>query len=85
VREQDTTRFFAIPEHEVRGICSLDVERNRVLWVCATREKDAVVDVFRNVSGKEVCEGIEAVSMDRWPAYEEAVKECLPNAQGRAA
>lgn len=72
---------FSIKRRHTYGTIFLDVERNRVLWVCATREKKAVMDVFRNVFGKEVCEGVEAVSMDWWPAYEQAVKECLPNAE----
>ena len=38
-------------------------------------------DVFEKVFGKEVCEGIEAVSMDWWEGYEKAVKESLPNAK----
>jgi len=71
---------FSIKRRHTYGTIFLDLERNRVLWVCSTREKKAVIDVFRNVFGKEVCEGIEAVSMDWWRAYEEAVKECLPNA-----
>jgi transposase len=71
---------FSIKRRHTYGTIFLDVERNRVLWVCATREKQAVMDVFRQVFGKEVCEGIEAVSMDWWQAYEEAVKACLPNA-----
>jgi transposase len=72
---------FSIKRRHTYGTIFLDVARNRVLWVCATREKQAVTDVFRNVFGTEVCAGIEAVSMDWWQAYEEAVKECLPNAQ----
>jgi transposase len=72
---------FSIKRRHTYGTIFLDVERNRVLWVCATREKQAVIDVFRTVFGTEACEGIEAVSMDWWRAYEEAVKACLPNAQ----
>jgi transposase len=71
---------FAIKRRHTYGTIFLDIERNRVLWVCATRSSEAVADVFRKVFGKEVCAGIEAVSMDWWPAYEKAVKECLPNA-----
>ena len=78
-------RHLAIDEFSIRrrhtyGTIFLDVERNRVLWVCATREKQAVMEVFRNVFGAEVCAGIEAVSMDWWKGYEGAVTECLPNA-----
>lgn len=71
---------FSIKRRHHYATIFLDVERNRVLWVCATREKEAVIDVFRNVFGKEACEAIEAVSMDWWRGYEAAVKECLPNA-----
>ena len=79
-------RHLALDEFSVRrrhtyATIFLDVQRNRVLWVCATREKQAVKDVFEKVFGKEVCEGIEAVSMDWWEAYETAVKDCLPNAK----
>lgn len=72
---------FSIKRRHTYGTIFLDVERNRVLWVCATREKKAVIHVFRNVFGREVCQRIEAVSMDWWQPYEDAVKECLPNAQ----
>ena len=79
-------RHLAIDEFSIRrrhtyGTIFLDVERNRVLWVCATREKQAVIEVFRNVFGPEVCEKVEAVSMDWWEGYEAAVTECLPNAR----
>lgn len=71
---------FSIKRRHSYGTIFLDVERNRVLWVCRTREKEAVMDVFRNVFGKSVCDGIEAVSMDWWRGYEAAVKEALPKA-----
>ena len=81
----DGLRYLAIDEFSIRrhhtyGTIFLDAERNKVLWVCATRQKEAVVNVFRNVFGPEVCKGIKAVSMDWWGPYEEAVKECLPQA-----
>ncbi len=72
---------FSIKRRHTYGTIFLDVERNRVVWVCATREKQAVINVFRNVFGKDVCNGIEAVSMDWWRGYEGAVAECLPNAE----
>lgn len=72
---------FSIKRRHTYGTIFLDVERTRVLWVCATREKKAVIDVFRNVFGPAVCQSIEAVSMDWWAAYEGAVHECLPNAR----
>jgi transposase len=72
---------FSIRRRHTYATIFLDVERNRVLWVCRTREKQAVKDVFERVFGKQVCEGIEAVSMDWWEGYEKAVKESLPNAK----
>jgi len=72
---------FSIRRRHTYGTIFLDVERNRVLWVCATREKAAVVAVFRNIFGKDVCAGIKAVSLDWWEGYEGAVRECLPNAR----
>jgi len=72
---------FSIKRRHTYGTIFLDVERNRVLWVCATREKQAVIDVFHNVFGPDVCAKVQAVSMDWWEGYEQAVKECLPNAQ----
>ncbi len=72
---------FSIRRRHTYGTIFLDVERNRVLWVCATRERDAVIKVFQDVFGPEVCAKVEAVSMDWWKGYEAAVKECLPNAQ----
>jgi transposase len=79
-------RHLAIDEFSIRrrhtyGTIFLDVERKRVLWVCKTREKQAVIDVFRNVFGEQACKSIEAVSMDWWAGYEGAVHECLPNAR----
>ena len=71
---------FSIRKRHTYGTIFLDVDRSRVLWVCATRGCQAVVDVFENVFGKDVCEGIEAVSMDMWDPYEKAVSQCLPNA-----
>ena len=71
---------FSIRRRHTYGTIFLDVERNRVLWVCMTREKQAVVDVFYRVFGKDACAGIEAVSMDWWEGYEKAVKEALPHA-----
>lgn len=52
-----------------------------MLWVCATRERAAVVAVFRDIFGRNVCAGIEAVSLDWWEGYEGAVRECLPRAR----
>jgi len=72
---------FSIRRRHTYGTIFLDVERNRVLWVCATREKTAVTKVFRDVFGERVCAGIQAVSMDWWEGYEGAVRECLPNAE----
>lgn len=72
---------FSIRRRHTYATIFLDVERNRVLWVCRTREKQAVKDVFEEVFGQAVCEGIEAVSMDWWEGYEKAVKESLPNAK----
>ena len=72
---------FSIRRRHTYATIFLDVERNRVLWVCRTREKQAVKNVFEKVFGPEVCAGIEAVSMDWWEGYEKAVKESLPNAK----
>lgn len=72
---------FSIRRRHTYATIFLDVERNRVLWVCRTREKQAVKDVFERVFGSDVCAGIEAVSMDWWEGYERAVKESLPNAK----
>jgi len=79
-------RHLAIDEFSIRkghtyGTIFLDVQRSRVLWVCATRQKEAVVDVFQRVFAERVCQGIQAVSMDWWEAYESAVRQCLPNAE----
>jgi len=72
---------FSIRRRHTYGTIFLDVERNRVVWVCATREKAAVGAVFRDVFGPQICAGIEAVSMDWWEGYEAAVREWLPNAE----
>ena len=72
---------FSIRRHHRYATIFLDAEHNRVLWVCETREREAVARVFREVFGPAVCQGIEAVSMDMWEGYESAVREYLPNAQ----
>lgn len=72
---------FSIRRRHTYGTIFLDVEHNRVLWVCATREKAVVAAVFRDIFGKDVCAGIEAVSLDWWEGYEGAVRECLPRAR----
>lgn len=72
---------FSIRRRHTYATIFLDVELNRVLWVCRTREKQAVKDVFENIFGRAACESIEAVSMDWWEGYHKAVKECLPNAK----
>jgi len=72
---------FAIKRRHTYGTIFLDVEHGHVVWVCATREQEAVSRVFRAVFGPTACARIEAVSMDMWQAYENAVRECLPNAQ----
>lgn len=72
---------FSIRRRHTYATIFLDVEHNRVLWVCRTREKQAVKDVFEKIFGQAVCAGIEAVSMDWWEGYENAVKESLPNAK----
>jgi len=72
---------FSITRRHHYATIFLDTDRNRIVWICTGNDKQAVVDVFQNVFGKEVCEGIEAVSMDWWRAYEEAVRQCLPNAE----
>jgi transposase len=72
---------FAIRKGHEYATVFLDVERNKVLWVCRTRKKEAVEEVFTKVFGKEVCQQIEAVAMDCWAAYEGAVKKHLPNAE----
>ena len=72
---------FAVRRGHTYGTIFLDLGRHRVLWVCATREKQAVKGVFDKVFGAEVCARIAAVSMDWWGGYEAAVAECLPQAK----
>ena len=72
---------FSITRRHHYATIFLDTDRNRIVWICAGHDMQAVVDVFNNVFGPQVCEGIEAVSMDWWRPYEQAVRQCLPNAQ----
>lgn len=72
---------FAIRKGHNYATVFLDVEQNKVLWICKTRKKEAVEYVFSEIFGKEVCNQIEAVAMDCWGAYESAVKKHLPNAE----
>ena len=72
---------FSVTRRHHYATIFLDTDRNRIAWICAGHDKQAVVDVFENVFGREVCESIEAVSMDWWRPYEEAVRQCLPNAE----
>jgi transposase len=72
---------FAIRKGHEYATVFLDVERNKVLWICKSRKKEAVERVFSDVFGKEVCSQIEAVAMDCWKPYEAAVQKHLPNAE----
>jgi transposase len=71
---------FSLRRRHTYGTIFLDAERCRVLWVCRTREKEAVNRVFTEVFGPAVCRQIEAVTMDWWDGYAQAVAECLPHA-----
>ena len=82
----DGLEYLAIDEFSLKrrhqyATIFLDIERNQVVWVCKSRKKEAVAEVFKNVFGADVCEGIKAVAMDMWEAYESAARECLPNAE----
>lgn len=72
---------FSVTRRHHYATIFLDADRNRVVWICTGHDKQAVVDVFDKVFGAEVCAGIKAVSMDWWRPYEEAVRQCLPNAE----
>jgi transposase len=71
---------FSLRRHHTYGTIFLDAERCRVLWVCRTREKEAVNQVFTEVFGAATCRGIDAVAVDWLQTYEHAVAECLPHA-----
>jgi transposase len=78
-------RYLAMDEIAIRrghryATVFLDCERNRVVWVCENRDRASVRAVFRDVFGPDVCAGIEAVAMDWWQPFEEAVTEYAPNA-----
>lgn len=72
---------FSLTRRHHYATIFLDTDSNRIVWICEGHDKDAVVNVFENVLGGEVCEGIEAVSMDWWRPYEQASRQCLPNAE----
>lgn len=72
---------FSIKRRHSYATIFLDLDRNRVLWVCETRKEEAITRVFQDVFGPKVREGIHAVSMDMWAPYEKAVRQCLPNAE----
>lgn len=56
-----------------------DLEAGHLLWVGEGRGKKALKD-FLDALSEEAAAGIEAVAMDMWPAFENAVTESLPNA-----
>jgi transposase len=72
---------FAVKKHHRYATSFVDLDSRRVIWVCWGRDQKAIEHVFREVFGEAVCAGIEAVSMDMWDPYEQAVKACLPNAE----
>jgi transposase len=72
---------FALKRGHEYATIFVDLERNRVLWVCRSRKKEAIRKVFKEVFGPVVCGQIEAVAMDMWEPYELAVREFLPQAR----
>lgn len=56
-----------------------DLEAGHLLWVTEGRSKAGLQNFLDQLS-PEAAAGIEAVAMDMWPAFENAVTESLPNA-----
>lgn len=56
-----------------------DLEAGHLLWVAEGRSKAGLQD-FLDQLPTETAAGIEAVAMDMWPAFENAVAESLPDA-----
>lgn len=72
---------FALRKGHRYATAFVDLDSGRPLWVCKGRDGDAVRAVCRDVFGETVCAGIEAVSMDMWEPYEQAVSEFMPQAK----
>lgn len=56
-----------------------DLEAGHLLWVTEGRSKAGLLDFLDRLS-PESAAGIEAVAMDMWPAFENAVAQSLPQA-----
>ena len=72
---------FSVGRRHRYATIFLDTDSNRIVWICTGHDTQSVVDVFVNVFGPGVCDGIEAVAMDWWRPYEHAARHCLTNAE----
>lgn len=59
-----------------------ELETGNVRHVAETRTKETLADFYCALSAEEKA-GIEAVAMDMWPAFINATKEALPDAEGK--
>ena len=57
----------------------LDLDKNRVIWVGEGRKEEDLDRFFERLKDQQK-QGIEAVSIDMWPAYIKSVKKNCPNA-----
>lgn len=70
-------KSFRTLHRYITTLCDLD--RGRVLEVVEGRTEEKAVDLLRSLSPK-ARESIQAVALDMWPAFLNAVKSVLPHA-----
>jgi transposase len=58
----------------------LDYETGRVVWLGEGRKTETLAGFFKHMTAQERAQ-VEAVAMDMWRPFEQAVRENLPNAR----
>ena len=71
---------FSIRRRHHYATVVVDLEGPTVPYVAEDRTKQSLSGYYDAI-GEEKCKQIEAVAMDMWPAYEEATRECCPDAE----
>ena len=70
-------KSFRAGHRYITSLCDLD--RGRVIEVVEGRTEQKAVELVESLPPR-VREGVEAVALDMWPAFENAVKRVLPGA-----
>ena len=84
-REEEQVPYLGMDEKSFRRghdyiTCAVDLERSRVLEVVDKRTQAASRQLLETALSKEQRSRVEAVAVDMWPAFANAVEETLSNA-----